>query len=135
VVTQTSDDLELDDPAKWGAWLDERWDPDLTVAQWWERLAEARLSDPRLAPPWGRNWPRDRTVAFFRLLAERKILTPPYGMGNFLVIPTLLEHAAPALVVRFVPNILNGQHGWSQLFSVPSAGYDLAGLQIIAERD
>jgi alkylation response protein AidB-like acyl-CoA dehydrogenase len=134
-VTTTTSDVQLDDPAAWGPWLDEQWDPDLTVAQWWERLAAVRLSDPRLAAPWGRGWPRDRTVAFFKLLNDRKILTPPYGMGNFLVIPTLLEHASPEIIERFVPNILNGQHGWCQLFSEPNAGSDLAGLQTRAERD
>ena len=63
------------------------------------------------------------------------MLAPPYGMGNFLVIPTLMEHASEELQSRFIPGILNGQAGWCQLFSEPGAGSDLAGLQTRAERD
>ena len=32
-------------------WLSSNWDPDLTVAEWWERLAEARWAVP--------TWPED----------------------------------------------------------------------------
>ena len=134
-VAQLTMPTDLEDPASLGIWLDEHWDPALTVGAWWQQLADARLSDPRLPAPWGRSWTRDRTMAFQELLAERKILAPPYGMGNFLVIPTLREHAADHLLQRFVPQILNGQHGWCQLFSEPGAGSDLAGLQTRAERD
>ena len=38
-----------DDPAlDVDAWLEENWDPDLTVAEWWTRLADARLAHPML---------------------------------------------------------------------------------------
>ncbi|HET6812018.1 MAG TPA: acyl-CoA dehydrogenase family protein, partial [Acidimicrobiales bacterium] len=96
---------------------------------------DAGLSDPRLRPPWGRSWTRDRTVQFHEILADRKMLPPPYGMGNFLVIPTLMEHASEELQNRFIPGILDGQAGWCQLFSEPGAGSDLAGLQTRAEQD
>ena len=32
------------------AWLQENWDPELTVAQWWERLGLAGWSNPSLPP-------------------------------------------------------------------------------------
>ena len=134
-MTRVAAESQAPDLPAVGAWLDEHWDPEMTVAQWWQLLADAGLSDPRLPEPWGRSWSRDQTVAFHGLLAERRILPPPYGMGNFLVIPTLREHAGPHLLERFVPRILNGQHGWCQLFSEPGAGSDLAGLQTRAVRD
>ena len=34
--------------AELDAWLDENWDPDLTVADWWKRLAEGRWSSPAM---------------------------------------------------------------------------------------
>ncbi len=40
------------------AWLNEHWDPEVTVAEWWSRLAEARLSHPMFPEPWGRGWSR-----------------------------------------------------------------------------
>ena len=39
-------------------WLDENWDPEITVAQWWEKLGGAGLANPTLAEPWGRGWSR-----------------------------------------------------------------------------
>jgi alkylation response protein AidB-like acyl-CoA dehydrogenase len=126
------DDVALDAV---GAWLDEQWEPALTVAEWWRRLAGARLSMPTLPPPWGRGWSQPRTLELLAVLGERGMLQPPYGMGNFLVTPTLLAHARSDLVERFVPAVLDGRHSWCQLFSEPGAGSDLAGLQTRAERD
>jgi alkylation response protein AidB-like acyl-CoA dehydrogenase len=116
-------------------WLDEQWDPALTVAEWWRRLADAGLANPMLAEPWGRGWSREQASAFASAMTVRGALGPPTGIGMMLAVPTILAHGAPDLIERFVPSILNGQHGWCQLFSEPGAGSDLAGLQTRAERD
>jgi alkylation response protein AidB-like acyl-CoA dehydrogenase len=116
-------------------WLDANWDPALTVAEWWGRLAQARLSHPMLPAPWGRGWSSEETAALAHAMVERGALGPPTGLGLVLAAPTLSVHAAPELSARLVPSILNGQHGWCQLFSEPGAGSDLAGLQTRAERD
>ena len=44
VSETTTDSTALVDEVR--TWLDENWDPDLTVAQWWERLGLAGWSAP-----------------------------------------------------------------------------------------
>lgn len=117
------------------AWLDENWDPELTVAEWWRRLADARLAHPMLPGPWGLDWSRAEASKLVRAMVERKALGPPSGLGMMLAAPTIIAHASEELKRRLVPRILDGQHGWCQLFSEPGAGSDLAGLQTRAERD
>ena len=117
------------------AWLDDNWDPALSVAQWWARLADAGLSHPMLPEPWGRGWSADQTGELVAAMVARGALGPPTGLGLVLAAPTLLMHATPELSARLVPSILNGQQAWCQLFSEPGAGSDLAGLATRAERD
>jgi alkylation response protein AidB-like acyl-CoA dehydrogenase len=117
------------------AWLDENWDPTLTVGEWWQRLADASLATPSLPPPWGRGWTTDDTIEFARAAEQRGVLPAPGGIGMVLAAPTLIRHASAALVERLLPSILNGRHGWCQLFSEPNAGSDLAAVQTRAVRD
>ncbi len=117
------------------SWLEANWDPEITVAEWWRRLADAGLSNPTLPAPWGRGWSREQTMVLASSMAQRKALGPPSGIGMMLAVPTILAHGSQDLIDAFVPNLLNGQHAWCQLFSEPGAGSDLAGLQTRAERD
>ena len=127
--TNSATDLNID------AWLDDNWQADLTVEEWWKRLADAGLAHPTLPPPHGRGWSRARAGELARAMVARGALGPPAGLGMMLAAPTLLAHGTPRLIEDLVPSILNGQHGWCQLFSEPGAGSDLAGLQTRAERD
>lgn len=122
-------DLDVD------AWLDENWSPDRSVGDWWRALADARLAHPMLPEPWGRNWSRTETAVLVRAMLDREALGPPSGLGMMLAAPTMITHASDDLNARLLPSILDGQHGWCQLFSEPGAGSDLAGLQCRAERD
>jgi alkylation response protein AidB-like acyl-CoA dehydrogenase len=116
-------------------WLDDTWSDDLTVGEWWRRLADAKLANSMLPEPWGRGYSREQAVAVIAALTERGALGPPGGIGMMLTVPTLLAHGTEAQILQWVPRILDGQDGWCQLFSEPGAGSDLAGLQTRAERD
>ncbi|MDH4145083.1 MAG: acyl-CoA dehydrogenase family protein [Acidimicrobiia bacterium] len=117
------------------AWLDENWSEELTVREWWSRLAGARYAMPGLDEPWGRGYDRAQARAVTDALRARRAMGPPGGIGTSLSLPTILHHGTPAQIERFVPRILDGSEGWCQLFSEPNAGSDLAGLQTRAERD
>ncbi len=118
------------------AWVEENWDPEITVAEWWQRMADARYSHPMLPEnAGGRGYPRALARAVSQTMGEMNVIGPPIGLGTMLAAPTLAAHATQEQIDRFVPQILNGQSAWCQLFSEPGAGSDLAGLQTKAERD
>ena len=132
MTTLTAEQVE----AEAGAWIDENWDPTLTVAEWWQKLADAGYSAPMLPEEaGGRGWSRDLAQGVLRALADRKALGPPTGLGMMLAAPTIAAHGTPEQINEYIPPILNGQQAWCQLFSEPGAGSDLAGLQAKAERD
>src|SRR5919112_3533272 len=61
--------------------------------------------------------------------------TGAYTIGLGMVIPTIVEHGTEAQKERYVRRALRGEEIWSQLFSEPGAGSDVASLQMRAERD
>lgn len=116
-------------------WLEQHWDPDRSVAEWWKLLADAGLSNSMLPAPYGRGYSRDLAAAVFAAIAKRRLVGPPNGLGLMLAAPTIAVHGTAEQQARFLPGILDGSDGWCQLFSEPGAGSDLAGLQTRAERD
>ncbi|WP_419944931.1 acyl-CoA dehydrogenase family protein [Candidatus Poriferisodalis sp.] len=117
------------------AWLAENWDPDISVREWWGRLAAAGLSNPTLSEPFGKGWGRAETRVLVDAIRAAEAVGSPAGLGMLLAAPTVLEHGTPSQIERFVPAILDGTESWCQLFSEPGAGSDLAGLQTKAIRD
>ncbi len=118
------------------AWLADSWDPDITVAEWWERLAESGYG----APTWpeedfGRGYPRALANIVNEEIAKAGAIGPPAGLGYLLAGPTIVAHGTREQKDLWLRRILNGQDAWCQLFSEPGAGSDLAGLQCKAERD
>jgi alkylation response protein AidB-like acyl-CoA dehydrogenase len=118
------------------AWLADNWDPDLTVAEWWERLAASGYA----APTWpeedyGKGYNRGLANVVTEEIAKAGAIGPPAGLGYLLAGPTIVAHGTREQKDLWLPRILNGQDAWCQLFSEPGAGSDLAGLQCKAERD
>jgi alkylation response protein AidB-like acyl-CoA dehydrogenase len=118
------------------AWLDENWDPDLTVADWWERLGLAGWAAPALPEnAFGRGLSRTDAVRVAETIGEHGALAAPGGLGLLLAAPTIATHGTQEQIDRYVRDIVTGRQAWCQLFSEPVAGSDLAGLQTRAIRD
>ena len=117
-------------------WLEENWDPDLTVAEWWERLGTSGWASPGLPEnAYGKGLPRADAVAVQNEIASFGALGAPWGLGLLLAAPTIAAHGTPEQIERFVRPIVTGQQAWCQLFSEPGAGSDLAGLTARAIKD
>ena len=127
---------ETDVASELADWVDGNWDPDLTLGEWWQLLADSGYAHPSLPEnAGGKGWSHGDAVRAMRVLAERNVVGPPPGLGTMLAAPTIAAHGSQAQIDRYVPEILNGRAAWCQLFSEPVAGSDLAGLQTRAERD
>ena len=117
-------------------WLGRHWDPDLTVAAWWELLGTAGWAAPTLAvDAYGRGVARSVGIQIAREIAAFGALGAPDGLGIMLAAPTIADHGTPEQVGTLVRDIVTGQRSWCQLFSEPGAGSDLAGLSTRAEED
>ncbi len=119
-----------------GTWLHEHWDPEVSVGEWWQRLGLAGWAAPSLPEAaYGRGLSRTDAVGVVEVIAQFGALGPPGGLGILLAAPTIATHGTPAQIERYVRDIVTGQAAWCQLFSEPSAGSDLAGLQTRAVKD
>ena len=118
------------------AWLGDNWDPELTVAEWWERMGLAGWSAPTLPTnAYGRGLSRTDGMLVSREIASFGALGPPGGLGLLLAAPTIATHGTQEQIDLYVRGIVTGQQGWCQLFSEPGAGSDLAGLTARATKD
>lgn len=117
-------------------WLEENWDPDLTVAQWWEKLGLSGWAAPGLPTnAYGKGLSRNDAVAAMRAIGRFGALGPPNGLGLMLAAPTIATHGTQQQIDLYVRDIVTGQKAWCQLFSEPGAGSDLAGLGAKAQQD
>jgi alkylation response protein AidB-like acyl-CoA dehydrogenase len=117
-------------------WFETNWDPDLTLGQWWKRLAESGWGYPTWPIGWygqGLSQPASRTVTEARRIVGA--LGPVSGVATTLAAPTILAWGTDEQKQRFLPDIVEGRKLWCQLFSEPSAGSDLASLQTRAVYD
>jgi alkylation response protein AidB-like acyl-CoA dehydrogenase len=132
-MTDTGDDAIIDELH---AWLEKNWDPDLTVAEWWERLGTAGWAAPTWPVEWyGKGVSRDDANRISREIAEFGAIGPPSGLGLLLAGPTIVTHGTDEQRAALLPDIVTGRKAWCQLFSEPGAGSDLAGLQSKAVAD
>jgi alkylation response protein AidB-like acyl-CoA dehydrogenase len=88
-------------------------------------------------PHWPRPWGRDAS-AIEQLVIEQEFATagikrPGYGITGWVIL-TLIQHASPEQVARWVRPALHQDLIWCQLFSEPGAGSDAAGIRTRATR-
>ena len=134
VADATNDTDQILDELR--SWLEDNWDPDLTVGDWWGRLGLAGWSAPTLPTnAYGRGVARSVGVAIQKEIAAFGALGAPAGLGLLLAAPTIADHGTQEQIETFVKDIVTGQRAWCQLFSEPGAGSDLAGLTTKATKD
>ena len=135
--TDTAHDDSSDDlVVELKGWLGENWDPDLTVAEWWERLGTSGWGVPSWPAEWfGKGLSSNEAVRVQTTIATYGALPAPGGLGLLLAGPTITVHGSDEQKRQYLRDIVTGQKGWCQLFSEPGAGSDLAGLQTRAVKD
>jgi alkylation response protein AidB-like acyl-CoA dehydrogenase len=98
---------------------------------------QALIETGYVMPHWPRPWGRD-AAAIEQLVIEQEfaaagIKRPGYGITGWIIL-TLIQHASPDQVARWVRPALNQDVTWCQLFSEPGAGSDAAGITTRATR-
>ncbi|MEQ8861478.1 MAG: acyl-CoA dehydrogenase family protein [Pseudomonadales bacterium] len=116
-------------------WLAANWDPELSLVEWRDRLADSGWGQPTWpAAFYGRGLgAREAAVVeqeFARIGAVGAATAGPRGLAA----ATLLEHGSDAQKKRYLRGILTGRDAWCQLFSEPGSGSDLAGATTRADR-
>ena len=133
----TPDDGRWDDVRRHvRAWLAENWSPELTLREWWTRLAESGWGFPTWPEQWyGKALPADAAAVVTEEIARAGVIGPPHGMAQSMGGPVTLAFGTDEQKRRFLPPIVTGEEWWCQFFSEPDAGSDLAGVTTRAERD
>lgn len=81
----------------------------------------------------GSNWTKLQQAIFNEAMAYRRI--PASGLAVTTVGPTLMVYGTPEQKEKYIPGTGKGEILWSQGFSEPNAGSDLASLQTRAVAD
>ncbi len=125
---------ELRDQA--ATWVEANWDLDLTVAEWWERLASSGWGFPTWPTEWfGKGLDNDALAAIDAVFRDQRALGAPGGLGQMMGGPVLMRHGSEDQQRRYLWPLASGAESWCQFFSEPGAGSDLASAQTRAVRD
>ncbi len=127
-------DLDLppsDDPRRLAvrSWLASNPTPDRAT------LGTARYLTPHWPKPWGLAADPEQQLIIDEELRHIDTYFPASKIALGWAGPTLLAGGTPEQQQRWLPGILDGSETWSQLFSEPEAGSDLASLRTRAVRD
>jgi len=98
-----------------------------------KELIETGYVMPHWPKPWGREAGAIEQLVIEQEFAKAGIKRPGYGITGWVIL-TLIEHATPDQVARWVRPALNQDVIWCQLFSEPGAGSDAAGIRTRATR-
>jgi alkylation response protein AidB-like acyl-CoA dehydrogenase len=93
-----------------------------------EALIETGYAMPHWPRPWGRDAAAIEQLVIEQEFAEAGIKRPSLGITSWVIL-TLVQHATPEQVKRWVRPALNQDVSWCQLFSEPGAGSDAAGIR------
>jgi alkylation response protein AidB-like acyl-CoA dehydrogenase len=96
-------------------------------------LIETGYAVPHWPRPWGRDARALEQLVIEQEFAAAGIERPSYGITGWVIL-TLIQHATPDQVTRWVRPALDQEVIWCQLFSEPGAGSDAAGIQTRATR-
>ncbi len=118
------------------AWLEANWNPEMSLHDWRELLADSGWG----CPSWPLEWyGRGLAVQFESVVSQEfrraGAVGVPAGGGVGLAAVTILAHGSDELKRRLLRGIVTGEETWCQLFSEPGSGSDLAGLTTRADFD
>jgi len=118
------------------AWLEANWNPDTSLREWRELLADSGWGCPSWPVEWyGRGLPVQFESVVSREFRRAGAVGVPAGGGVGLAGVTILAHGSDELKRRLLRPIVTGEDAWCQLFSEPGSGSDLAGLTTRADFD
>ncbi len=83
----------------------------------------------------GRSGTSLQQIIFGQEEARFRLPTEAFIIGLGMIAPTLRAAGTPAQQERYLTKLLRGEEIWSQLFSEPGAGSDVASLATTATRD
>jgi 3-oxochol-4-en-24-oyl-CoA dehydrogenase len=98
-----------------------------------QALIETGYVMPHWPTPWGRDAAPIEQLVIEQEFRAAGIKRPAYGITGWVIL-TLIQHASPDQVARWVRPALNQDVIWCQLFSEPGAGSDAAGITTRATR-
>ena len=118
------------------SWLSDNWDPNSSLVDWRNKLADSGWG----VPGWSSEWHgRDLPSALLPVVEEEFAKANAVGIARtgirMLAAATILEHGSDAHKKQFLRRILTGEDTWCQLFSEPGSGSDLAGSTTRADFD
>ncbi len=110
------------------AWLEVNWDPNLSLVEWRNKLADSGWGMPAWPKEWyGRGLPDGMVSAIEEEFQKIGAIGVARAGIRMLAAATLLEHGSQMHKEKFLRRILTGEDTWCQLFSEPGSGSDLAG--------
>jgi alkylation response protein AidB-like acyl-CoA dehydrogenase len=98
-----------------------------------QALIDTGYAMPHWPKPWGRDATAIEQLVIEQEFAAARIKRPNLGITSWIIL-TLIQHASPDQVVRWVRPALGQDVIWCQLFSEPGAGSDAAGIRTRATR-
>ncbi len=92
-----------------GAWVDDNWNLDMPLADWWQRLSDSGLAFPQWPENYGgRGLNAAAAAAVLQALASRGVIGPPTGNAPNMGALTVLAHGTTEQKDRFVSPVASG---------------------------